>query len=129
MAIMEDIQDYDVVMDVGPISRKEKLFKALIQELSKEELEQLRDRFTEIVDFYDARWMFSTSAQKAVRIALDMNNHFLTNPFTSVFRLAQKVIKQPLISDLSGGRTINRAGKYRRIIEWQLFERAQKNAA
>ena len=79
----EDMHDYDSAIGeyIEPIRRKNELFAKLIDELSEDDLVEMKEYLVELWDAFDLIWRF-TPVSKGFFLATDIANQILTRPFT-----------------------------------------------
>ena len=127
----EDMHDYDSAIGeyIEPIRRKNELFAKLIDELSEDDLVEMKEYLAELWDAFDLIWRFTPGGLKGFFLATDIANQILTRPFTPVFRGIKKVTGISLIGDNCGARAMNRIAKYVKIIDMGLSKRTREKAA
>lgn len=125
---MEDVHDFDTPMQAfGDVAQTNAAFTVLIEELSDEELAQLNQQFCDIYEQYEMLWEYLyTGGYKVLAITSDIVNQIFTRPFAKFFRGVRRLTGVPVISDMTGGRAMNRITFYRQIIGNECTKRVRK---
>lgn len=119
---MRDLHRYDfLLMEWFP---KHKAFSKDIEKLSDEALLSLRTALEEVMDFIEMRWEFLGDPQRFLAMFGDIVNGIFTRPFVKLLGPLEDFLKVGIISDFSGGRTINRLRDYLKRVDAE-FQRRQ----